>query len=162
VMKRLAVVLATILSVSVPVDGALGATAEAHASLAVESSVLADCFGSMDKPHPSAGANGVIAKAHFLCATGTSNLIYQINLFLCPFRTEGTPNKAWMHDNCTEMGVNANAMSPPPAGREFLRYVPPSGQPGARGTGWWIAHNHYNADGNDHIVISQWAEIAAP
>jgi len=100
------------------------------------------CSANVQNPHWSNGAGGHISKANWSC-TRVPTLIsldpiggYGYYLWLCP--SKPPKSESYLSANCTVKGENyedINATST----RAYTRYVPPASQPGAHGTGWYIA-----------------------
>jgi hypothetical protein len=104
-----------------------------------------NCTASIDNPHYSTGAGGVIAKGNWKCALVPSDIEFTggfigFNLWLC---TDKSPTRTESYltgdSHCSIKGTYATAFEITVAGQTYVRYVPPSGQSGAHGTGWWVA-----------------------
>ena len=93
---------------------------------------------SMQTPHYSTGAGGVIAKATWACSfVPTTIRLYPYALYLCP--SQPPQDETWIVLNCTQKGQNTNNISITQPNTNYTRYVPPSGLPGAHGAGWWTS-----------------------
>lgn len=100
---------------------------------------------TLDNPHVSVGAGGVISKARAAGCGPTARLNYYMTLRLCPANAN-PPNpitKSWVTNNCA---FKASAVYPQSGTGYFnpsnpdTKYVPRSGQSGAQGRGLWIAY----------------------
>jgi hypothetical protein len=108
------------------------------------------CQASIDNPHYSGGAAGIIAKGNWLCSVAPATIYLHAPpggflLFLCP--TQPPKNEDWIAQNCTQKGINTTDFTISTANQWNVRYVPPLGQPGAHGTGWWIACAMWSSGG---------------
>lgn len=97
---------------------------------------LATCTLAMDSPHVSSGAGGVIAKLRY-CDEDGGRVEVDLYLFLCP--NKPSSNEAnWKNEGCVVKSWKYYEWTASPFS-SYTRYVPPSGTPGAHGTGWWVA-----------------------
>jgi hypothetical protein len=101
-----------------------------------DTDVEAVCVTAMDSPHFSAGAGGVIAKFRY-CDEIRVNVDVTLFLFLCPV-DPGMDEDTWASKGCVQRWQQTYAWTASPF-NQYTRYVPPSGVPGLRGTGWWTA-----------------------
>jgi hypothetical protein len=91
----------------------------------------------MDNPHYSSGAGGVIAKFRF-CDFDGAWADFSLYLFVCPQRP--SQNEAeWQSKYGCVLKASAFYEFYASIQQQYTRYVPPLGQPGQHGTGWWIA-----------------------
>jgi hypothetical protein len=93
------------------------------------------CTASVDNPHYSSGARGVIVKARFSC---TKNAVY-INQFLKLWwcgEKQPQKNKNWLASNCANAGTNNHDIDGTTAGVTYTRYAPTSFASTTRG--WYI------------------------
>lgn len=97
------------------------------------------CGGQMDNAHISQGAPGVIAKWKVHCNSGGRSVNGTLYLFRCDDQGDVIKDEDWMETGCALEGQTNVSISSMTAGTVYTRYVPPSAQPGASGTGWWIA-----------------------
>lgn len=144
-MKR-ALVAAAIATVGVA--GTLVATnAPASATVSASAAGSNGCTTEVDNPHFSSGAPGIIAKAYWTCEEVPTTIYLDVNdgnvlgfyLFLC---TTASPEHSlvWLDDNCTQKGLNiSNLLVSTANTKSAARYVPPSDDEGAQGSGYWIA-----------------------
>jgi hypothetical protein len=99
------------------------------------------CSNTIDNPHYSSGALGVIAKGHWSCTVAPATIYLSgergFFLWLCP--TQPPKDETWITSHCNQKGRNGTDFTISQANTDYVRYVPPSGQPGGTGTGWWIA-----------------------
>src|SRR5215470_13742380 len=103
------------------------------------------CSATIDTPHVSTGAGGVIAKGRWQCtsvpttvflSTATTGLL----LWLCPQNPQ--PSESYLtnpNNHCNAMGYNFGDFDVDVAGQTYTRWVPPQGTPGAHGSGYWVA-----------------------
>lgn len=94
------------------------------------------CITSMDSPHVSAGAGGVIAKLRY-CDPDGVHVNVTLLLYLCPNKPSSNEQN-WANEGCVLKAYafhdwNANAA------QQYTKYVPDLGNPGQHGTGWWVA-----------------------
>lgn len=120
------------------------------------------CNTAVDNPHFSVGANGVIAKTRVNCYGGTGRYDYVLKLFVCVNKPPANFNPKINNTGCTRKSLTNGTIYFTPTTSE-TRYIPESGQPGARGTGWWIASNEWRVDfGNEITTLSPSVQISAP
>jgi hypothetical protein len=116
---------------------AIGFSAFAAAPAAAAVKPLALCgYAAMDTPHVSSGAGGVIAKYRY-CGEQTDTVSVHLYLFLCPVKPSSNEQN-WESQGCVVQAYFDYSWTAS-AGTTYTRYVPPSGTPGAHGTGWWVA-----------------------
>jgi len=104
------------------------------------------CSANLQTPHYSSGAGGIISKGTWQCTDvpTTVTLAYPngqgFNLWLCTDKSP-TRTEAYLQNdpNCLYKGTDASNISATVANATYTRYVPPSGQSGAHGSGWWVA-----------------------
>lgn len=120
-----------------------GLLASASTALASDKNM---CSANINNPHFSSGAGGAIVKGQWSCLDtpttifldGTNGSVF-FNLWLC---TDKEPTKSEFYlesdSNCSVKGVNGQniTITGPSA---VTRTAPPSPEPGAHGTGWWVA-----------------------
>lgn len=94
------------------------------------------CTVAMDSPHYSAGAGGAIAKFRF-CDESGGTVQVALFLYLCPSQPT-LPESTWESQGCV-LKASTGYTWVASAFVTYTRYVPPSGTPGAHGTGWWVA-----------------------
>jgi hypothetical protein len=112
------------------------------------------CLTGVDDPHYSNGAGGVIAKAHVGCAGGPDYVGIDAYLFLCAVSPPEPKTEYWLENNCTVKGNTADILDHPADNVDYVRYVPPSDQPGAHGSGYWTACNTISVYENGTLVQS--------
>ncbi len=95
------------------------------------------CTMSVDNPHYSSGAGGIITKAKIYCTGSGVSAKVEAMLWLCP--KKGDRTEAWVSNNCQLKGYGDNFYTPVPVAKTQVTYARESGQPGARGKGYWIA-----------------------
>ena len=95
------------------------------------------CVTAMDSPHYSSGAGGAISKFRF-CDYDGANANVDLILFLCPRRPSGSEGD-WARIYGCVPKATASYQWFAQAQVQYTRYVPPVGQPGAHGTGWWVS-----------------------
>lgn len=98
----------------------------------------ATCLTYMENPHSSTGSGGVIAKLRY-CTTGP---LYKVDavlkLYMCsdpPTLGEVSPQIG----SCVTKATTSYTIPTPTVNNPYTRYIPPLGQPGVHGTGWWSA-----------------------
>jgi hypothetical protein len=97
------------------------------------------CTNNLQNPHVSAGALGVIVKADFSCTQNdVTSMSWDMILWLCKSSTP-QHDETWLWNNCVNKGRNTRSAAPPVTGKVYTKYAPPLGQPGAKGSGYWIA-----------------------
>jgi hypothetical protein len=107
------------------------------ASPAHSYSIMPVCAPKMDTPHNSSGAGGVIAKLRH-CLDGYDDLIeVTLLLYLCPNPPSGNEQN-WENEGCVPKAAKTYTWYQT-SGTWYTRYVPPTGQSGAHGTGYWVA-----------------------
>lgn len=159
-----------VLFISLVVFLVLASPAEAkgttHPSLPLSSAIPdVTCVTAMDNPHISTGAGGVIAKLRYCTEDALSETDSHLYLYLCPNPPTGDED-TWGNQGCVLKANTSYIIYTPRAFTTYTRYVPPSGQPGAHGTGWWIAcstiMDFYSGGGNaTYTVISSAVYISA-
>jgi hypothetical protein len=107
------------------------------------------CSNTIENPHYSSGALGIIAKGHWSC-TSAPTVIYLSGergffLWLCP--SNPPKDELWISSHCTQKGRNGTDFTISQANTDYVRYVPPSSLPGAHGTGYWIACSMWQSGG---------------
>jgi hypothetical protein len=123
-----------------------------------EAGTVADCTGTMDNPHYSSGAAGIIAKGRWTCTRNHAEIFYTLALYRCgsyPTRTQD-----WVSAHCTRMGVNTNSKSPIAAGVLYTDYAPPA-PGGAKSSvaAYWVAYNDWLLDGCILLENVAWSGI---
>jgi len=108
------------------------------------------CSASVQNPHYSSGAGGNIAKATWSCSRvpTTINISYGVGgfwLWRCP--NEPPKSETYLGENCTIVGYTGENVSVTKANTTYTRYAPPSGTPGARGAGWYMACTTWRSQG---------------
>lgn len=126
--------------------------ADAEESAVPAGGTLPYCIGFMDNPHPSSGAGGIIAKGRWQCTPGVNSVTFALFLFLCPQPPSG-PESSWPSQGCSIQAMSSGTIPNP--GPEETRYVPELGQPGAHGTGYFIACNMFFYQVGGHISPTQ-------
>jgi hypothetical protein len=115
------------------------------------------CTGTINSPHYSSGAGGVIAKGRWSC-TDVPSTVYLgtastgFYLWKCPGESLS---------NCTLEGINEDNISVTVSGKTYTLYVPPSSSSGAKGSGYWIAEATWYSHGpkgssSDRTIYSPW------
>lgn len=136
----------------------LAAVLAATAMAAMQEPAHADlngCSSNTQNPHFSSGANGVIAKATYVCsAPGVTNLVMQLYLFRCNRNKQADETKSMYVSSaaCTEVARNLDEVEPPVVGKTYTRYAPPLSEPGKRGSGWWILQNTWSSCSQQNVV----------
>ncbi|SBT65643.1 hypothetical protein GA0070622_2644 [Micromonospora sediminicola] len=125
-LVRLLVALAVVLA-----SGAASAPASASSDTA-----QAPCNITMDAPHVSSGAGGVIAKLRY-CNDSAGQVQTTLYLYLCPNKPSSNESN-WYNEGCRSKALETYGWSAT-AFSNYTRYVPNTGKPGAHGTGWWVA-----------------------
>lgn len=107
------------------------------------------CSSNTQDPHYSSGANGVIAKATFVCSVQVRNIaIYPMYLYRCNRDKKSTETKQEYTTSsaCTQVADRPyELIDYPTVGKTYTRYVPESSQGGEKGSGWWIARNSWSS-----------------
>lgn len=108
------------------------------------------CTANVQNPHYSSGAGGNIAKATWVCSKvpTTINIGYGVGgfwLWRCP--NEPPKSEYYLGQNCTIVGFDGSSISITRANTQYTRYAPPSGTPGARGRGWYMACTTWRSQG---------------
>jgi hypothetical protein len=108
------------------------------------------CTASVQNPHYSSGAGGNIAKATWACSRvpTTINISYGVGgfwLWRCP--NQPPKSESYLGQNCTIVGYTGQNVSVTKANTSYTRYAPPSGTPGARGAGWYMACTTWRSQG---------------
>jgi len=136
---------------------AIGMGAVASATFSSGAVDAGDCLSTVENPHFSRGAGGVIVKARYGCANvGRLNGVLQ--LFLCS--TRPPRDEQYIATQCTVKGYD-NFDFDPVNNNVYTRYAPRLSRPGAHGTGWWVGCTIYNAGPNRHTLIGDTVYIAA-
>jgi hypothetical protein len=97
------------------------------------------CTTSVENPHYSSGAGGVIAKSRVTCTASVNYYDGDFLLFVCRSNPTGPENTWASQYGCVQKAVAGAYLSPPYAGTVYSFYVPALGSPGAHGTGYWVA-----------------------
>lgn len=115
------------------------------------------CNVYADSPHDSSGAGGVIAKSRFSCVQAEARTYTDVEmyLFLCTSKPSG-PESGWDQFGCVQKKYAYYSSVSVPAGATRTRYVPPTGQTGAHGTGWWIQCTIYDPSGYTKASVPQF------
>jgi hypothetical protein len=123
-----------------------------------------DSSANLQTPHYSTGAGGVIAKANWSCTYVPTTVFLNTAttgywLWVCP--SQGQDSESWIESNCTFKGGNHENIDATVSGQQYTRYVPPAGQPGAHGTGYWISCSIWYSSGpkgtdSDRTQFSAW------
>lgn len=112
------------------------------------------CYARADAPHVSNGANGIIAKTRFICESGKSIVVTEalMNLYLCPQPPSGSEN-GWTTTHGCRVEKSAHYFDDirVSSGRTVTRYVPPLGESGATGAGYWVQCTQYFRDDNPGV-----------
>jgi len=97
------------------------------------------CTGTLEDPHYSIGARGVIVKSHFMCTEGGRDIINHMTaLFWCG-TTQPIRDEAWLTTNCARVGTNTTELYNLPAYDWKTLYAPPVGHPNVAYGGWYMA-----------------------
>lgn len=114
----------------------------ASAMVLPQSQSIGSCNEQMNYPHYSSGAGGAVAKATFQC--GTSHVIsYTLNLYVC--YEVPPPDVNFLNANCENNAQTSGAFRATP-GQQYTQVVPPLGQAGAHGCGYWAATDNWTID----------------
>jgi hypothetical protein len=104
------------------------------------------CSVTIDNPHASSGAAGVIAKGRFQCSHVPSTIYINGSrstsflLWLCPRQPPKDEGYLTLpYNGCSVKGSDGSNVAATVANTVYTRYVPPGGTQGAHGNGWWIA-----------------------
>ncbi len=129
------------------------------------------CSIQLQDPHPSLGAPGIVAKADWRCNDTSPNksIYYALYLYMCPSQ-DITKDYEWLTNHCTGKGFDYDpAMPMTQDGGLKTRYVPPGVQPGASGSGWWVAEAIWissHAEGSnpsaEHVKFSNLKHLTYP
>ena len=127
----------------------------------ISEAVTPSCSVTVDSPHFSTGANGVIVKSHTKCNYSVAKVYSNIRLFLCRIQY-GTLNS--IKSYCALESEADYAIYNPVNGADNVRYAPPAGTPGALGNGWWIGEgiwSTYSSKGpvGGGQILGPWAYI---
>lgn len=113
------------------------------------------CGGQMDTPHYSSGAGGVIAKWRVHCNDVGVGIGYSLYLYRCfaqPPRNKQAVNGS-TYGCSLRSSYTGSIRTESPIGKVYTRYVPPLGQGGAQGQGYyWIAYAHWYSTGDAGII----------
>lgn len=115
-------------------------SAPTQASAAV---LAPECTVTMDNPHYSDGADGVIAKARFVCAGGISQTYYNVTLYVfgpCSSALPEDKGASWPSRCGSSYKVEPYGTISLTAGQSKTRYVPDTG-----GKGLPDAYGNYRA-----------------
>ncbi|MCU1485807.1 MAG: hypothetical protein JWN67_2553 [Actinomycetia bacterium] len=97
----------------------------------------ASCTTSIDNPHFSSGAGGIIVKGHFDCGAATvDEVAFVMQLYVCP-SYPSNPTEANLAVYCTLKANNGRSDYNVPPG-DHTRYAPENTLPGVHGTGYWV------------------------
>jgi hypothetical protein len=129
------------------------------------------CVASIQNPHISSNAGGVIAKGNWVCALVPTTIKLNnpygagFNLWACASNPPQDEN--YLINNCVWKAANFTDFTITVANSDNIRYTPPLGQPGAHGGGWWIACAQWRANGPGglsglHTTFSNSAYIVDP
>lgn len=115
------------------------------------------CGVTMQNPHYSTGAAGIIEKANWTCQDVPTTVYinypnyvagYDLILWFCggTFPQASVP---YLISNCSPEGdwYGHFTITSSGNGGEVTRYSPPQGQPGAHGSGFWIASVRWTTEG---------------
>lgn len=118
------------------------------------------CSTYMQNPHISSGAGGVIAKLNYCTDVPVSSVSVNLYLYLCP--TQPDQNEwNWQSQGCMLKGTAYYSWAPS-LNQNTIRNVPPTGQPGAHGSGIWIACGVIWEDSDpSYMVMSNPVPITA-
>lgn len=101
------------------------------------------CFVTVENPHYSSGAGGVIAKVRWTCGSLASRTVTSFigNLYRCPRKPAGTVEKTWTSTYGCSTVRSANGPVPFSVARSgaATRYIPRNGQTGASRGAYFVA-----------------------
>ena len=158
-------------------DGAVEPTAETTTLSGVPVTPDTDpngCSITMQNPHYSSGAGGVIEKADWTCGDVPTTIYinypnyvygYNLMLWLCGTKTPQA-SVTWLLDNCSPEGNWQGSFTITKSGSagDTTRYAPPQGQSGAHGSGWWIGSVEWADEGpngnREYISYSNAAQAS--
>jgi hypothetical protein len=111
------------------------------------------CNAHINTPHFSTGAGGVIVKGKYDCTSVPTTIFLGtrttgLYLWLCPHQPQ--PSESYLtnsNNHCSIRGANFGDVHVRVAGRIYTRYAPPGGQPGAHGSGYWVACSVWYSSG---------------
>lgn len=111
---------------------------------------ISDCTITVEDPHFSdvTRANGVVAKARIQCRH-VKTAHYTVKLWLCRDRPHVTNGGIWFCRDSTLKGEDSDVITNPKDGKTITRVAPKLGEPGARGSGYWVANAFINHEGKD-------------
>lgn len=140
-----------------------------NASPALARSSVNGCNVTIDNPHFSSGAGGIIAKGRFSCTDVPSTIHINGNrgtsflLWLCPNKPPKSESYLYNPANgCTPKGSNTDNVSATSSGTTYTRYVPPSSQGGAHGNGWWISCSTWYSSGPNGTDLGNFVTFSNP
>lgn len=112
------------------------------------------CTQSVDNPHYSSGAGGIIVKARITCYGAYHNVQGSLWLWLCPEPPSGGQD-TWSNQGCTAMAIGWFNREVAPD-QTITVYSPPEGEPGVHGSGYWKGCLSYSDDitGNTYGSVS--------
>lgn len=116
---------------------------------------------TVDRPHYSAGAGGIIAKGKVSGCGSTARVYELLSLWLCPSNSNPPDpiTKSWEDNHCTPVVAahhpeGGGYFNPSGTGTD-VRYVPRQSEPGAHGTGIWIAENTWGTKYTDYAGVTR-------
>lgn len=139
-------------------------------------SILAEangCSVNVNNLHVSTGAGGVISKGFWSCERVPTDIILDTSQldgctqWVCPTDNNGAKDEDWISSHCTNKGATYVDFTIYTAFKSYTRYTPPSGQPGAHGSGHWISCAQWHSNGpngpsSQHTNFSNWVQINYP
>lgn len=124
---------------------------------------LPKCTEWMDSPHFSSGAGGAISKGRFKCDSGVAQTYKDVimYLYLCTSKPPTDSEDQWWLYGCVPKKSATYSSVFAGSGQTVTRYVPPSGQAGAHGSGWWVSCMTYTKGSSRILKISPPREFGA-
>jgi len=131
---------------------------------------LNGCSANIQNPHFSASHGGIDVTGVWQCNEVPTTIEFLtvpaggFFLFLCSER--GKRTEAWVTANCSIQGSTANSIQITTAGQNGAkdRVAPPTNEPAAHGSGWWVACAAWRSNGPSggsakHVNFSNWVQI---
>jgi hypothetical protein len=94
------------------------------------------CTATVDNPHYSVNARGVIVKSRFSCTKNGVEIRIYFRLWWCG-NTQPQNNKNWLAANCADAGTNRHGIKWTTAGDKYTRYAPPDFGLASNTRGWY-------------------------
>lgn len=94
------------------------------------------CNATVDAPHTSSGAGGIIVKSRSICYGNVAQARFGLDLFQCPRKPTGDKD-TWGSQGCSVVKVGGRVVNSAVDGATYTTYAPNVGTAGAHGTRWW-------------------------